>query len=149
MDFSWRWLGIAVFTPLNPQKENLSHMFWRMESKSFERKPQEQIFLLFSLLVKSCFSKVCQDETFPMEISIWEGKSGAFVNQIFFTSPSYSPFESTPPRVSVTFILCRQDKLHFNTGWIGSRLKKGYWKFINPTFPSFGWFGVFWLFGVF
>lgn len=106
-----------LFSPhLSPKRKNVNLIFWRMESKSFERNPQEQISLLFSPLVKSCFSKVCQDEIFPMEISIWEGKSGT---SYFFTSPSYGPSENTTQgHCHLRSVYAAQVSLQYRLDWV-------------------------------
>lgn len=66
----------------------LNHMFWSLESKCFEREPQEQIFFFFflptseKLILKSVAGLGISYAKFSFRREVW-GLSGALNNIVF------------------------------------------------------------------
>lgn len=81
-----------------------------------------------------------QDEAFPMQIFHLGGEFKAFWSikqHCFFLLAVTRTLLWIQPRASVSFFLYVQDRFQSNTGWVGSQLKKGYWKFFNLWFSFF------------
>lgn len=68
-----------LFSPqLSPNRKILITCFQGWNLKALKGNPKNRFFFFLPTSEK-LLSKVCQDQTFPMEIFIEEGKSGAFL----------------------------------------------------------------------
>lgn len=132
-----------LFSPqLSPNRKILITCFQGWNLKALKGNPKNRFIFFFSLLVKSSFQKCVRIRHFPWKFSLRRESQEHFwsFKQNIFLPALTTALLRIPPRVSVTFILCMQDRFYSNTGWIGPQLKKGYWKFINPKFPFFFFF---------